>query len=120
MVGKRLLCVFILSLFWGGDFLVTSPLAAEKAAALYKDLCATCHGAAGRGDGPGAAALNPRPKDFTNCKEMAKESDETLLKIIKGGSQSVGRSPMMPAWGGALSDQQIRDLVVYTRSFCKK
>jgi mono/diheme cytochrome c family protein len=95
-------------------------MAAEKAASLYKDLCASCHGARGKGDGPAAAALNPRPKDFTNCKAMGAESDETLFKIIKQGSQSVGRSPMMPPWGGALGDQQIRELVAYIRSFCKK
>ena len=98
----------------------SSPLAAEKAASLYKDLCTSCHGVRGKGDGSAAAALNPKPKDFTNCKAMAAESDETLFKIIKGGSQSVGRSPMMPAWGGALSDQNIRDLGAYIRSFCKK
>lgn len=93
---------------------------AGAAASNYSSLCASCHGANGKGDGPAAAALNPKPKDFTDCKSMAKESDETLFKIIKGGSQSVGRSPMMPAWGGALTDQQIKELATYIRSFCKK
>lgn len=88
--------------------------------ANYDQLCVGCHGATGKGDGPAAAALNPKPKDFTNCKEVAKDSDATLFKIIKDGSQSVGRSPMMPAWGGVLKDQQIRDLVAYIRGFCKK
>lgn len=121
MIRKRLVGVFLMSLFFfGGGSLPPSPLAAEKASSLYKDLCASCHGARGKGDGAAAAALNPRPKDFTNCKEMAKDSDATLFKIIKEGSLSVGRSPMMPSWGGALEDQQIRELVAYTRSFCKK
>jgi len=31
---------------------------------LYKESCATCHGEDGRGDGPRAAALEPRPSDF--------------------------------------------------------
>lgn len=120
MIRKKLVSLFVLSFFWGGGFFSSSPLAAEKAGSLYKDLCASCHGARGKGDGAAAAALTPKPKDFTDCKTMAKESDETLSKIIKEGSQSVGRSPMMPAWGGALSDQQIRELVAYIRGFCKK
>ena len=51
---------------------------------------------------------------------MKKESDETLFKIISGGGQGVGRSTVMPAWGGVLSEQQIRELVKYVRSLCKK
>src|SRR2546423_261752 len=31
---------------------------------IYEDTCAACHGAAGRGNGPLAATLNPRPADL--------------------------------------------------------
>jgi len=119
MPRKKLVAIFLIALL-GGGFLPSSPMAAEKAASRYKDLCASCHGTRGKGDGPTAAALNPKPRDLTNCKVMAAESDEAIFKIIKEGSQSVGRSPMMPAWGGALKDQQIRELATYIRSFCKK
>ena len=86
----------------------------------YDQLCIGCHGATGKGDGPAAAALNPKPRDYTNCKEMVKESDANLFKVVKEGGQSVGRSPLMPPWGGAMKDQEIRDLVAYIRGFCKK
>jgi mono/diheme cytochrome c family protein len=33
--------------------------------ALYRRHCAACHGIAGRGDGPAAGLLSPRPRDFT-------------------------------------------------------
>lgn len=95
-------------------------LAAEAAPALFSELCTVCHGAGGKGDGPSAQGLEPKPADFTNCKSMAKDSDEVLFKIIKGGGQSVGRSTVMPAWGDALSDEQIRDLVQFIRGLCKK
>jgi len=88
--------------------------------AKYDQLCVGCHGASGKGDGPAAAALNPKPGDFTDCKEMAKESDATLFRVTKEGSQSVGRSPMMPGWKGSLKDPEIRDVVAYLRSLCKK
>jgi cytochrome c oxidase cbb3-type subunit III len=95
-------------------------LAAEKTAVLFQELCAVCHGFGGKGDGPSARGLEPKPADFTNCQAMAKDSDEVLLKIIKGGGQSVGRSTVMPVWGDALSDQQIRELVKFIRGLCKK
>ena len=52
--------------------LVRSPaLAAQRRATRppgktnFDTLCATCHGPAGKGDGPAGAALNPPPRDFT-------------------------------------------------------
>ena len=30
--------------------------------------CTACHGDSGKGDGPGAAALNPKPADWTSAK----------------------------------------------------
>jgi cytochrome c oxidase cbb3-type subunit 3 len=94
--------------------------AAEKTAVLFQELCAVCHGVEGKGDGPSARGLEPKPADFSNCQAMARNSDEVLLKIIKGGGQSIGRSTVMPAWGDALSDQQIRELVKFIRGLCKK
>jgi cytochrome c oxidase cbb3-type subunit III len=106
-------------LYW--SFSVPSRLlAAEKTTVLFQELCSVCHGVGGRGDGPSAKGLEPKPADFTNCKVMAKDSDEVLLKIIKGGGQSVGRSTVMPAWGDSLSEQQIGDLVKFIRGLCKK
>jgi cytochrome c oxidase cbb3-type subunit III len=94
--------------------------AAEETATVFRELCSVCHGADGKGDGPSAQGLEPKPADFTNCKVMGKNSDDVLSKIIKGGGQSVGRSTVMPAWGDSLSDQQIRELVRFIRGLCKK
>lgn len=93
MLRKKIASVFLLGFFWRGGCLPSFPLAAEKAAALYKDLCASCRGIKGKGDGPPAAALNPKPKDFTDCKSMAKESDETVFKIIKGVARALEKKP---------------------------
>jgi mono/diheme cytochrome c family protein len=43
-------------------------------------------------------------------------SNEHLFKVIKEGGAAVGKSPLMAPWGGALSDDQIRDVVAYVRS----
>ncbi|MBI4522259.1 MAG: cytochrome c [Deltaproteobacteria bacterium] len=98
-----------------------APLsAAEETATLFRELCSVCHGVGGKGDGPSAQGLEPKPADFTNCKAMAKDSDDVLFKIIKGGGQSAGRSTVMPAWRDSLSDQQIGDLIKFIRGLCKK
>jgi mono/diheme cytochrome c family protein len=109
-------CVFIVSIaLW------LAPLvAAEETASLFRALCSVCHGVSGKGDGPSAQGLEPKPADFTKCQAMAKDADDVLFKIIKEGGQSVGRSTVMPAWGDALSDQQIRELVTFIRGLCKK
>ena len=106
--------------FMGVCISASPSQAAERAGELFVELCSVCHGAAGKGDGPTAAGLNPRPADFTNCQVMEAHPEETLFTIIKRGGQSVGRSAMMPAWGEALNDGQIRALVAVVRGFCKK
>lgn len=92
----------------------------EGVASAYTKLCASCHGVTGKADGPAAMVLNPRPKDFTDCKVMAHESDKMLFEIIKIGGQAAGHSPLMPPWGGSLTDDQISEMVSYIRSFCIK
>lgn len=95
-------------------------LAADKARETFVEMCSICHGVGGKGDGPSAAGLNPRPADFTNCAVMQKQSDATLFTIIKQGGQGAGRSTVMPAWGDALPDGQIQQLVSVVRGFCKR
>jgi len=46
-----------------------------NAAALYQSICAACHGAAGDGNGPQAAALEPRP---TNFRDHARQFERSL------------------------------------------
>lgn len=43
----------------------SSPELIAKGKNLYAVNCASCHGIAGKGDGAAAAALNPKPRDFT-------------------------------------------------------
>jgi mono/diheme cytochrome c family protein len=95
-------------------------LAAGSARETFVEVCSICHGVGGKGDGPSATGLNPRPADFTDCAVMQKQSDATLFTIIKRGGQGAGRSTVMPAWGDSLPDGQIRDLVAVVRGFCKR
>jgi mono/diheme cytochrome c family protein len=87
----------------------------QEAKQLYEQICAACHGASGRGDGPTGQALQPKPADFA---QVLKGKDESYLtKVITDGGTSVGKSPMMPAYQGVLSDEQIRGLIQYLKRF---
>jgi mono/diheme cytochrome c family protein len=89
---------------------------ANAGKAKYESLCAGCHGKAGKGDGPAAASLNPKPQDHTDGKVMNSLSDQYLSDIIKNGGAGVKKSPLMPAWGKTLKDQEISDVIAYIRS----
>lgn len=83
---------------------------------LYVSYCSTCHGETGKGDGAAGTSLPVRPADHTNGAVMNQLSDNFLVDIISKGGGAVGKSTFMPAWGGALNETQIRDLVAYIRS----
>ena len=57
---------------------------------LAETNCVSCHGTSGKGDGPAAQALTPKPADWTSAKVQA-ESDGALFWKI-----SNGRGPMPP------------------------
>ena len=92
---------------------------ASRGEAQYAALCASCHGRRGGGDGPLAAALDPKPVKHDDGAYMNELSDEHLFTVIQRGGGAVGKSPLMGAWGGVLNDAQIRDVIAYIRSLAK-
>jgi hypothetical protein len=55
-----------------------------------------CHGDHGAGDGPGAAAIVPKPRAFADPEWQSSVTDEHIKKIIVEGGAAVGKSPAMP------------------------
>ena len=82
----------------------------------YATYCAPCHGSAGNGDGPMARMLVPRPARHTDAALMNARSDEYLFRLLRDGGPALGKSALMGAWGGILSEQRLRDLVVVLRT----
>ena len=74
--------------------------------------CVTCHGAGGKGDGVAAAALTPKPADWTSAKVKADPDGVLFCKM------SNGRGPM-PPWKHLPEDQRWA-LVNYIRSLQAK
>ena len=92
---------------------------AAKGKPVFDQYCMACHGTDGKGDGPAGKALNPKPRDFHDKSLMASMTDEHIYKVVKDGGASMGKSPLMTPWKGTLTDQQIRDVAAYVKSFSK-
>lgn len=90
--------------------------------------CASCHGTAGRGDGPMAASLKTRPSDLTmlasrNGNQFPRA--QVLAYVDGTGRQPPAHGPTeMPLWGGifrwldteANTRVRINNLVAYVES----
>lgn len=121
---KKLLTIMIFSFVLIG-LMATAGNAEDKGNAAegktqYENICAACHGPGGKGDGAASAALDPKPRDLSDAAYVSTLSNEHLFKVIKEGGTAVGLSPMMAAWGGVLSDQQIWDVIAFIHTdLCK-
>ncbi len=93
---------------------------AAKGKTTFENTCAACHGPGGKGDGPAAAALDPKPRNLSDAELLSTQTDDFIYKVISEGGASVGLSPMMAPWGGVLSEQDIWNVVAYIRQdLCK-
>ena len=95
-----------------------NPTAADAASidagkTVYQKECVSCHGAAGKGDGPAAKDLQVKPGDLSAAK-LAQETDgELFWKITEG------KKPM-PSFSKLLSDDQRWNAVNYVRTLGPK
>jgi mono/diheme cytochrome c family protein len=74
-----------------------SPAVQKEAQDIFKARCVMCHGESGKGDGPAGAALNPKPRNWTDAAWQKGVTNEEIEKAILGGGQAVGKSVLMPA-----------------------
>ncbi len=79
-------------------------------AKIYTDKCALCHGPSGHGDGPGAAALNPKPRNHTDGSYMNTRTNDQLLEVIRNGKGA------MPPWGAVLSEAEVQAVLKHVRT----
>jgi len=87
--------------------------------AIYAANCSACHGDIGDAASPAAAAMNPKPRNFTDKAWQSASDDARITKVIKEGGASVGLSPTMPPWGAQFDDAQVAALVATIRAFGK-
>jgi len=90
----------------------TSPTAPDdssvaRGARMFTRLCALCHGATLKGDGPVAARFMP-PPDLLNAQSRGR-SDGYIYTYIRFGG------PIMPKYGHALTEHETWDVIHYLR-----
>jgi mono/diheme cytochrome c family protein len=95
---------------------------APRGKATYDKWCAGCHGDTGAGDGPAAAYMLPRPRDFTRGVYKIRSTasgeiptDADLRHVIDKGMPGTA----MPDWESLLDDRERDDLVAYIKSFSR-
>jgi mono/diheme cytochrome c family protein len=106
---------------------------AKTGAQLFISLCASCHGAQARGDGPVAPLLDTPPSDLTRIAERngGRFTADTVQRFIDGREAPRAHGPRdMPVWGRQLyfsaeendlaarahADAEIAKIVEYLRS----
>ncbi len=92
------------------------PESIARAQQAYLAYCAMCHGPRGAGDGEVAVALRrsgilvPRLDDGTRLARVGREG---VLRIVVEGGAHVGRSNVMPEWGGLVGESLANELADY-------
>ena len=90
--------------------IANAPIDTSQAAqgkALYETNCAACHGVTGHGDGPAGKSLPVQPFDLTT--HVLLHDEQYLDAVISDGRG------YMPAWKDRLTQDQIFDIIAYTR-----
>ena len=110
-------------------FVQASPQASQQAAArpaapikigadLYKDACAACHGVDGKGQERSAVGFDLALPDFTDCSFATREPDADWLAVSHDGGPARGFSTLMPAFGEALSKDDLTAILGHVRTLC--
>jgi len=109
--------------------LLPLPLAAQETGnedhagkVVYDRWCAGCHGTDGRGEGPGALTMLPRPRDFTRALYQVRTTgsgelptDDDIMHVINVGMPGTA----MPGWEDLLGSQERENLVTYLKSMSR-
>lgn len=80
---------------------------------VYETRCAPCHGEGGAGDGPAAAAIVPKPRNFLAPEFWQGRTTVQLRLVVKKGRSGT----LMAPFEGVLSEAEIDDVVAYVETF---
>jgi mono/diheme cytochrome c family protein len=85
---------------------------------LYRSACAACHGVDGRGATQVLVGFDTPLPDFTNCSFSTVEPDADWLAVAHDGGPARGFDRRMPAFGDAMTDQELLRVLDHLRAFC--
>lgn len=93
-----------------------TPQSLARGEELYLKHCAACHGQGGQGDGPAAAAMDPRPANFLDLEHSAIYGPGEKYWLIGNGSPATG----MPGFARQLGPGERWDLVNFILALQEK
>ena len=93
------------------------PGPAKTGQELYDTNCAACHGGDGTGTPKSVLGYDP-PPDFTECSFATVEPDADWLAVAHDGGPARAFSRRMPAFGGALTQDELTLILRHIRGFC--
>ena len=88
------------------------PLRSLSGVDLYQQLCASCHGFEGRGDGPVASLIKIGVPDLTRLawRNGGGFPTDNVRQVVDGRSDRRAHGPRdMPVWGWQLYDSRSED-----------
>ncbi len=85
---------------------------------LYRSACSSCHGVEGRGSPQHRVGFDVPVPDFTDCSFASREPDADWIAIAHEGGPVRAFSEIMPAFGKALSFEELSSIMFHIRSFC--
>ncbi len=96
-----------------------TPDAVSEGQKVYEKRCWYCHGIEGKGDGPAAKTMFPKPRNFTRNEYKVRSTaagsvptDEDLFRIITSGIEGTA----MPFWS-TISEKERWQVIYYIKTF---
>jgi mono/diheme cytochrome c family protein len=88
----------------------------ERGQSLHIEHCVACHGLTGAADVV-VMHMDETPPDQSDPVYMKTLPDPYLYIAICRGGEGIGKSYVMSPWGDYLTDQEIKDLIAWVRTF---
>ena len=95
------------------------PRAPDRSGAeLYRVACAACHGSDGRGAPASTVGFETPLPDFTDCSFASREPAADWFAIAHDGGPVRAFDRRMPAFGEALTAEEIERTIAHVQRFC--
>jgi mono/diheme cytochrome c family protein len=128
-MSRAIWAVVVLHVFLTGAVALRAQQAAARSSSgpaieertgqeIYRTACVTCHGVDGTGMPRSSVGFETPLPDFTDCAFASAEADPDWHAVVTRGGRIRGLDRHMPAFGDALTPQDIGLVVDYVRGFC--
>lgn len=97
--------------------IIATSLAAAEAPETWSKNCASCHGKDGTGQTKAGKQVGV--KDLTDAAHQKSFTDEQAFADVKNGIKDKGGKVQMKPFAEKLTDDEIKTLVTYVRTFQK-